>query len=69
MMSPNSFGVVSRPFACRLSWNAVPPWLNGGCPTAPAATWAFCARTAAMISLTVRSSSVARSGSIQMRIL
>ena len=60
-MSPNCSGVVSRPCVWTLSSKPEPPLRERRRADAPAATWTFCARSAATISLDVQ---VARGGPI-----
>ncbi len=49
-MSANSSSLASRPWVLTASWKSVPLG-DGGAPTVPAATWAFCSRIAAITSL------------------
>ncbi len=66
MMSANSCSLASRPCVLIESSNSVPLG-DGGAPTLPAATCAFCSRMAATMSLVVRLRAASLAGSSQMR--
>ena len=66
MMSANCSSLVRRPCVLTASWNSVPRG-DGGAPTVPAATCAFCSRTAATTSPVVMLRAASLAGSSQMR--
>ena len=66
-MSANSSSLASRPWVLTASWNSVPLG-EGGAPTVPAATCAFCSRIAAITSPLVMLRAASLPGSSQTRI-
>ena len=67
MTSANSASLLSRPCVLTASWKSVWPG-EGGAPTTPAATCAFCSRSAFTTSAEVRLRAASLPGSSQMRI-
>ena len=67
MMSANCSSLSRRPCVLTESWNSVPRG-EGGAPTVPAATCAFCSRIAATTSPLVMLRAESLAGSSQIRI-